>query len=137
MIRTYTELSKIDSFKGRYEYLKMSGRVGEETFGFERYLNQIFYHSKEWSEIRNIVIIRDLGCDLGLKGYEIAGSVIIHHLNPIRLFDLENRTSYLLDPEYMVCASSQTHKALHYSNDNLLILEHTARTKNDTCPWRK
>lgn len=136
-IKYYSDLIKFNTFEERYEYLKTPGRVGEETFGFDRYLNQTFYKSKEWSRIRNIVIARDLGCDLAFDGLEIFGTIIVHHINPITIDDLLNRTKYLLDPEFLVCTSDNTHKAIHYSDKDLLkrnIL--VERRPNDTCPWR-
>ena len=136
-IRTYSELILLPTFEERYQYLRLSGTVGEETFGFDRYLNQIFYKSKEWKRIRNEVIIRDNGCDLGVPGREIYGKIIIHHMNPIRKDDILRRIEYLLDPEYLICTVKNTHDAIHYSDEGLLIRMPKARTKNDTCPWRR
>ena len=137
-IRTYSELSKLSTFEERYEYLKMSGVVGEETFGFDRYLNQRFYQNDlEWKRVRRHVIMRDLGCDLGVEGMEIHGNVLVHHMNPITIQDLINRTEFLLNPEYLICTSRTTHNAIHYGTEKLLMSGPVERTKNDTCPWRK
>lgn len=135
-IRTYAELIGLDSFEERFQYLKLSGVVGEASFGFERYLNQGFYRSKEWKRIRNEVILRDNGCDLGVEGYLIGGRVIIHHMNPIREDDIENSTDILLNPDYLVCVSHDTHNAIHYSDEYLLQRKPIERKPWDTCPWR-
>lgn len=135
-IRTYSELIKLRTFEERYEYLKLNGKVGEETFGFDRYLNQIFYRSKEWASIRDRVIFRDNGCDLGVEGYDIYGRILIHHMNPITKADILERSDLLLNPEYLICVSKNTHDAIHYSDKNLLVTGPIERTKNDTCPWR-
>ena len=136
MIRTYTELKQIPTFIERYRYLKIGGKVGEETFGSDRCLNQVFYRSKEWMDIRNYVIVRDLGCDLGIEGYEIIGKIFIHHMNPLTVEDILNRTEILLDPEYLICCTKNTHDAIHYGNENLLWTDPVIRTPNDTCPWK-
>lgn len=136
MIRTYTELKQIPTFIERYRYLKIGGKVGEETFGSDRYLNQVFYRSKEWMDIRNYVIVRDLGCDLGIEGYEIIGKIFIHHMNPLTVEDVLNRTEILLDPEYLICCTKNTHDAIHYGNEDLLWTDPVIRTPNDTCPWK-
>ena len=136
MIRTYTELKQIPTFIERYRYLKIGGKVGEETFGSDRYLNQVFYRSKEWMNIRNYVIVRDLGCDLGIEGYEIIGKIFIHHMNPLTVEDILNRTEILLDPEYLICCTKNTHDAIHYGNEDLLWTDPVIRTPNDTCPWK-
>ena len=137
-IKTYTELSKLQTFEERYEYLKLDGVVGEETFGFDRYLNQQFYQrDPEWKSTRDKVIMRDLGCDLGIEGREIHGKIIVHHMNPIDKYDLINRTEFLLDPEYLICTLKSTHDAIHYGDENLLMKGPVERTKHDTCPWRK
>ena len=135
-IRTYSELIKIPTFKDRFEYLQLDGKVGEETFGFDRYLNQIFYKSPEWKAVRDFVIIRDQGCDLAMEGHEIFGRILVHHMNPIRIEDIVNRSKYLLDPEYLICTIKNTHDAIHYGDGSLLIIGPIERTKNDTCPWR-
>lgn len=136
-IRTYSELIKIPTFKDRFEYLRLDGKVGEETFGFDRYLNQIFYKSPEWKAARDFVIIRDQGCDLAMEGHEIFGRILVHHMNPIRIEDIVNRSKYLLDPEYLICTIKNTHDAIHYGDGSLLITGPIERTKNDTCPWRR
>lgn len=135
-IKTYSELITIPTFKERYEYLRLKGLVGEETFGYDRYLNQSFYKSKEWMDIRDYVIIRDNGCDLGMPGHEIHGRILIHHMNPITKEDILRRSKFLLDPEYLISTIKTTHDAIHYGDENLLMDEPIARTKNDTCPWR-
>lgn len=136
-IKTYSELSRLKTFEERYQYLRLNGSVGRETFGFDRYLNQVFYRSKKWKSIRNRVIIRDNGCDLGIEGREINGRILIHHMNPISLDDIVNESDLLLDPEYLICTVHSTHNAIHYGDENLLILDPIVRSKNDTCPWKK
>lgn len=137
-IKTYSELSKLSTFEERYEYLKLNGVVGEDTFGFDRYLNQKFYQrDPEWKRVRDYVIIRDNGCDLGIEGREVPDSIIVHHMNPLNADDLLNRTEFLLNPEYLISTSKRTHNAIHYGDENLLIKGPVERTKNDTCPWRK
>jgi hypothetical protein len=137
IIRTYSELIKIPTFLERFEYLKLRGRVGEETFGYDRYINQKFYTSKEWRRIRDQVIIRDNGCDLAVEGYEIFDGITVHHVNPITADDIINRPDYCLDPEFLVCVSYNTHKAISYSDESLLTIEPIVRLPNDTIPWRK
>ena len=137
-IRTYSELSKLSTFEERYNYLKLDGVVGEDTFGFDRYLNQQFYQrDHEWKKVRDYVIIRDMGCDLGIEGREIPDSILVHHMNPLSVDDLLNRTDFLLDPEYLISTSRSTHNAIHYGDENLLMKGPVERTQNDTCPWRK
>lgn len=136
-IRTYSELITLHTFEERYRYLRLGGRVGEETFGFDRYLNQMFYTSKEWQEIRDYVIVRDNGCDLAMEDREIYGRILVHHMNPVRAEDILNRTKYLLDPEYLISTIKQTHDAIHYGDESLLMLNPIERRKNDTCPWRQ
>lgn len=135
-IKTYSELITIPTFEERFEYLKLDGRVGAETFGFDRYLNQAFYKSDEWLSIRDYVITRDNGCDLGVEGYEIYGRIIIHHMNPITKEDILQRSKFLIDPEYLITTIKRTHDAIHYSDSNLLVKAPIERSKNDTCPWR-
>lgn len=137
MIRTYSELSRLKTFKERYEYLRLDGVVGENTFGFDRYLNQAFYKSKEWKDIRRFVIIRDNGCDLGVEGYEIHTNIIIHHMNPIRQDDILSRTDLLMNPEYLITTTLNTHNAIHYGTEELLATAPISRSKNDTCPWKR
>jgi hypothetical protein len=131
-------LTQLQTFEERYEYLKLGGKVGEETFGFDRYLNQLLYTSPEWRTLRNHIITRDRGCDLGVPGREIPEGVkiIIHHMNPITVEDVINRSDYVFNPEYLICTIKITHDAIHYGNSELLYQEPIVRTKNDTCPWR-
>lgn len=136
IIRTYSELITLPTFKERYEYLKLGGKVGEDTFGFDRYLNQIFYKSKEWLSVRDKVIIRDLGCDLAISDREIYGRILVHHMNPLCVSDILDRTEFLLNPEYLICTSKNTHDAIHYGDGSMLTTEFIERTANDTCPWR-
>lgn len=135
MIRTYSELEKLPSLEERFEYLKLQGEVGQETFGFDRYINQRFYRSLEWLRTRDYVIIRDHGCDLGDRNYEIKGRILIHHMNPVTKEDLENDPERVLDPNYLVCVSLTTHNAIHFSDKTLLPVLPITRSKNDTCPW--
>lgn len=136
MMKSYSELIRIPSFEERFRYLKINGIVGEETFGCDRYLNQIFYKSEEWKRIRRRVIIRDNGCDLAWEEYEIKGIIIIHHINPITKEDILNRSSKLFDLENLICTSVNTHKAIHYGNEEMLPKKIVERTMNDTCPWK-
>ena len=135
-IRTYSELITIPTFRGRYEYLKLKGLVGQETFGYDRYLNQVFYKSREGMDIRGYVIVRDNGCDLGIPGHEIRERILIHHMNPIAKEDILRRSEFLLDPEYLISTIKLTHDAIHYGDEQLLMDEPIVRTKNDTCPWK-
>ena len=130
-IKTYSELITIPTFEERFEYLKLDGRVGAETFGFNRYLNQAFYKSDEWLSIRDYIITRDNGCDLGVEGYEIYGRIIIHHMNPITKEDVLQRSKFLIDPEYLITTIKRTHDAIHYSDSNLLVKAPIERSKND------
>lgn len=136
-IKTYSNLIKIPSFEERYNYLRLTGVVGKETFGFDRYLNQNFYRSAAWKRVRDQVIVRDNGCDLGIEDRIIPGRILIHHMNPINDRDILDLSDFLLNPEYLICASHTTHNAIHYSDDNLLIKDPIIRTKNDTCPWKR
>lgn len=135
-IKTYSELSRLTTFEDRYEYLRLNGLVGESTFGFDRYMNQVFYRSQRWKSVRDYVIIRDNGCDLGVEGYEIRGRILIHHMNPITIEDIEKESDFLLDPEFLIATTHNTHNAIHYGDAGLLITTPIERTKNDTCPWR-
>lgn len=137
VIRTYSELSRLPTFEERYQYLRLAGAVGQSTFGFDRYLNQIFYRSQRWKKMRDYVIIRDNGCDLGVAGYEIYGRIIIHHMNPITIEDIERESAYLLDPEFLICTVHNTHNAIHYGDERLLMTAPIERTMYDTCPWKK
>ena len=136
-IKTYSELITIPSFEERFEYLKLNGQVGIETFGFDRYLNQKFYRSAEWKRIRDQVILRDNACDLGMVDREINSRIIIHHMNPLTKYDVINQTEFLLNPDYMICVTKRTHDAIHYGDENILFGEFIERSKNDTCPWRR
>lgn len=135
-IRTYSELILLPTFEERFKYLQLNGRVGDDTFGFDRYINQNFYRSAEWKRIRDLVIMRDNGCDLALEGYEIYGRILIHHMNPITVKDVELSTEYLMNLEYLICVTHNTHNAIHYGDENLLTKGPIVRTKNDTCPWK-
>ena len=137
IIRTYSELITLPTFEERYRYLRLDGQVGVETFGFDRYLNQTFYRTDpEWLSVRDDVIIRDNGCDLGIPDREIHSRIIVHHMNPITKEDILRRTKYLLDPEYLICTIKRTHDAIHYGDEELLMQGPIERTKFDTCPWR-
>ena len=136
-IKTYSELITLPTFEERFAYLQLSGVVGKDTFGFDRYINQIFYRSKKWRSIRDQVIIRDNGCDLGVEGYEIYGNILIHHINPITIEDILNRSDILFDPENLITTTHNTHNAIHYSDESILLKEPIVRKANDTCPWKK
>lgn len=136
-IRTYTELSKLKTFEERFFYLQLKGIVGESTFGFDRYLNQILYQSPKWKSARDFVIIRDNGCDLGIEGREIHGRILVHHMNPITIDDIEKESEFLYDPEYLITTIHNTHNAIHYGDESLLIKAPIIRSKYDTCPWRQ
>lgn len=135
-IKCYSELVLLPTFEERFQYLRLDGVVGQETFGFDRYMNQYFYRSKEWRRVRDIVIARDAGCDLGIPGREIFGRVLIHHMNPIRPDDIRDRSDILLDPEYLITTVHETHQAIHYGDERLLITAPIERARNDTCPWK-
>ena len=136
-LRTCTELNKLKTFKERFEYLKLDNVVGEATFGFDRWLNQQFYKSKEWRRIRDYVIARDCGCELGEPDHEIIDErILIHHINPITKEDIINNTDFLLNPEYLITTINNTHQAIHYGNDEMLVKAPVTRYKNDQCPWR-
>ena len=135
-IRTYSELITIPTFEERFEYLQLKGSVGKDTFGYDRYLNQVLYRSSEWKRLRNQIIIRDGGCDLACDGYDIYNKVLIHHLNPITVEDVLTRSRKVFDPDNLVCVSHSTHNAIHYGDVDLLVTGPIIRTKNDTCPWR-
>jgi len=144
MIRTYSELIKLPTFEERLKYLMVKGKVGAETFGFDRWLNQHFYNTEEWKRIRREVIIRDRGLDLGVDGYDIYGSIIIHHMNPILVRDIVERSDHLLKPEYLISTSFNTHQVIHYNNEEMLKNGNTyriatliERLPNDTSPWKK
>lgn len=138
--RTYSELLKLNSFEERFQYLRLNGGVGKDTFGFDRYLNQLFYKSPEWRSLRDYIITRDNGCDLGIPGYEIHRStpVYIHHLNPISKNDIIDRSEYLTNPEFLITTIFSTHNAIHYGDEKLLNSRvPVERVRNDTCPWRR
>lgn len=140
IIRTYTELSRLRTFEERYAYLRLNGQVGRETFGFDRIFNQMFYqHSDEWKSVRDYVIVRDNGCDLGIPEHKIGECVriYVHHMNPISMDDITNATDFLLNPEYLITTIHNTHQAIHYGNEDLLVTAPIVRSMNDTCPWRK
>ena len=136
MIRCYSDLKQIDSFIERYKYLKLHGRVGEETFGFDRYVNQSLYKSQKWKRTRREIIIRDNGCDLGVEGFELDDYIMVHHMNPITLEDIEEERDIIFNPEYLICCSSRTHKAIHFGDESLLPKEPIIRRPGDTCLWR-
>ena len=136
--KTYSELITLPTFEERYEYLRIGGSVGEETFGYDRWLNQMFYNSREWKDFRRKIIVRDMGCDLGIEDREIQGIIIVHHINPIPKYAIEKRLlEILVNPENAICVSHNTHNAIHYGDDSLLISTNLIERKhNDTCPWR-
>lgn len=136
VIRTYSELVRLRTFEERFGYLRLGGKVGKDTFGFDRYLNQEFYRSARWKSIRDEVIIRDEGRDLGAEGYDIPGKIIIHHMNPLLPEDIERESPMLLDPEYLICVSLNTHNAIHYGDESLIIKGPVVRKRYDTCPWK-
>lgn len=135
-IKTYSELILLPTFKERFRYLKIGGQVGKATFGYDRWLNQQFYQSPEWRRLRNYIIDRDNACDLGIPGREIYKYVVIHHINPITKQDILDRSDFLMNPEYLICVTDRTHKAIHYGDESLLYTEPVERTRFDTCPWR-
>lgn len=136
MIRTYTELCKLKTLEERYQYLKLDGKVGEETFGYDRWLNQTLYKHPEFLKVRDKVIVRDNGCDLGVEGYDIYGKIFVHHMNPVTKEDILYHFDDLINPEYLISSSKRTHDAIHYGDESLLPQDPVVRTKNDTCPWR-
>ena len=136
-IRTYSEMITLPTFEERFRYLQLGGKVGEDTFGHDRYLNQMFYTSDEWRRIRRDVIVRDNGCDLGIQDREIHGLIIIHHMNPITIEDIINRSEFLLNPEYLISTVKNTHDAIHFSDERILITDPIERRPNDTCPWKR
>lgn len=136
MIRTYSELRRLKTFHERYQYLRLFGTVGTTTFGFDRYLNQMLYTSKRWLKTRDEIIIRDKACDLGIEGYELHARIIIHHMNPVTIEDIELDHDEVFDPEFLICTSTKTHNAVHFGDESLLPQLPIVRRKNDTCPWR-
>ena len=135
-IRSYSELISIPTFKERYEYLRLFGKVGKETFGYDRYLNQVLYTSDEWRRFRRDIIIRDNGRDLGCEGYELQSRIIVHHINPITVEDVLNRSRMVFDPDNVISVSHNTHQAIHYGDESLLPLLPVERSRYDTCPWK-
>lgn len=135
IIRTYSELIKLKTFEERYEYLRLSGKVGDSSFGYDRYINQLFYKSSEWRKIRDLIIVRDNACDLGIEDRPILDKIIIHHMNPVSLDDLKDLDRKVFDPEYLVCVCHSTHNAIHYGNSNLLVKDYEARRPGDTKLW--
>lgn len=135
--KTYSELIAIPAYEDRFKYLQLQGAVGKDTFGYDRYLNQVLYNSREWKRFRNEIIIRDNGCDLACEGYDIHGRILVHHINPITVDDVVNRNPLVFDPENVICVTHNTHNAIHYGDESLLITAPIERTRNDTCPWKK
>ena len=135
--RTYSDLILLPTFLERYRYLRLGGNVGLETFGHNRYLNQILYTSDRWRSFRDKIIIRDNGCDLGMEGFEIYDRILVHHINPITVEDVLNENQKVFDPENVISTSHNTHQAIHYGDENLLITEPVERFRNDTCPWKR
>lgn len=137
MTRNYTELLQLDSLEDRFEYLAIGGQVGATTFGFDRWVNQQFYRSREWQLIRNHVIARDVGMDLGVDDHSIHGSIYIHHMNPLVLEDITEGTDNLIDPEFLISCAHNTHNAIHYGDRSLLPQPYVERRPGDTTPWRR
>ena len=137
MLKSYSELKRLETFEERYRYLRLKGQVGKDTFGFDRWFNQQFYRSKEWKSIRDAVILRDNGCDLGIAGREIVGKILIHHINPISLEDIESGNDVLFDMENLITTNHITHNAIHYGDEKLLMLDPVERRPGDTCPWKQ
>ena len=135
--RSYSELISLPTFLERYLYLRIGGIIGEETFGYDRYLNQTLYRSAEWKRFRRDMIIRDNGCDLAHDEYKITGNILLHHINPITPKDVIRRDYKIFDPDNVICVSLNTHNAIHYGDESLLMLDPIVRTENDTCPWRR
>lgn len=137
MIKSYSELIQLETYEERFEYLKLNGVVGKETFGFDRILNQILYKNPRWRRKRNDIIIRDNGCDLGIEGREIRGPITVHHINPITIEDILNGNPIVYNDENLICVTQNTHNAIHYSDDSILIKDPIVRKPNDTCPWKR
>lgn len=136
MIRCYNDLIQLKTFEERFRYLKINGKVGEETFGLDRYINQQLYKSQRWRSTRSRIIIRDDGCDLGIDGRQLDDYIVVHHMNPIALEDIEEERDIVFDPNYLICCSTRTHRAIHFGDENLLIRDPVIRRPNDTCLWR-
>lgn len=137
MNKSYSEVMQLKTFEERFEYLKLNGVVGKETFGYDRILNQVLYKKSKWRRKRNDIIIRDNGCDLGIEGREIYGPVLVHHINPITIEDILNDHPKVYDDENLICVTRNTHNAIHYSDESILVKDPIERTPNDTCPWRR
>lgn len=137
MKKTYSELMELDSYEERFNYLRLNGDVGTETFGAERYLNQALYTSKEWRALRDKIIIRDNACEMGLDGYDIFSEIIIHHINPVTIAMIEERDPIIFDPENLICVSRVLHNAIHYGDMSGLLISPRERCPNDTCPWKE
>lgn len=137
IIKTYSEMISLPTFIERFEYLKIGGKVGDATFGYDRYLNQILYRTPEWKRFRRDIIVRDMGCDLACEDREIVGKIMVHHINPLTIEDVYNLDPKIFDPENVVCVSLDTHNAIHYGDQSLLMKDPVVRTKNDTCPWKR
>ena len=135
--RSYSEMRQLKTFEERFEYLKLNGRVGQDTFGYDRYLNQMLYKLPEWKSTKNKVILRDNGCDLGIEGREIHGPVLVHHINPITVEDIKERSPKLFDLDNLISTMLSTHNAIHYGDGSLLARDPIERTVNDTCPWKR
>lgn len=135
MSRRFSELRRLQTFGDRFDYLELAGQVGGITFGFDRYLNQQFYTSRQWRQVRDVVILRDNGCDLGIKGYEIAHDLLVHHMNPLAVEDLVDGDEWVLDPEFLICTTKRTHNAIHFGDRNLLPRPVIARESGDTLLW--
>ena len=135
-MKNYQTLIRLDTFEERFNYLALDGIVGEDTFGTRRYLNQTFYSSSDWHHFRDQIIVRDMGCEMALEGHEIFESIVIHHINPLRIEDLLNGSANLMDPDNVVCVSDRLHRAIHYGSIQLVLPMYISRTPNDTCPWR-
>ena len=136
MIRSFSGVRRLTTFEERYEYLRLKGTVGESTFGFDRYLNQLLYRSDRWRKVRGVVIIRDNGCDLGIEGRDISSKILVHHMNPITMEDIEEGREEVFDPNFLICTSEQTHNAIHFGDANLLPKLPVERRAGDTCPWK-
>lgn len=136
IIRRYSELKRLPTFKDRYNYLRLAGIVGDSTFGYERYLNQLLYTSDKWRRLRNEIIIRDNGCDLGVEGYDLHNKIIVHHMNPLTIEQVEQVSDEIFNPEFLICVSQRTHNAIHYGDESLLTQLPLDRKPNDTCPWK-
>ena len=137
-IKRYSELIRLNSIEDRFNYLKIAASVGESTFGFSRYLNQALYRSKEWKDFKRKMVLRDNACDMALEGWDIpSGAILVlHHINPLTIEDIENRSDALFDPENVVCVSDRTHRAIHYGDISLINTLPITRRPNDTCPWK-